>query len=47
MMNSDLMKLVPTFKDVVTKLREDPVQLEAFIAYVCIRIYASQNIGHV
>ena len=41
-MHEDMMEMVLTFKDVVTKLNEDPVQLESFIAYVCMHIYASQ-----
>lgn len=40
MMHEAVMKLVPTFKDVVTTLSQDPVQLEAFIAQVSMRIYA-------
>jgi hypothetical protein len=41
-MHENVMKMVPTFKDVVTTLSKDPIQLEAFIAYVgtSMRIYA-------
>jgi hypothetical protein len=46
LMHEDVMKMVPTFKDVVMKLGEDPVHLESFIAYVCMRIYASQIISN-
>ena len=38
LMHEDVMKMVPTFKDVVTKLNEDPVPLESFIAYVCMHL---------
>lgn len=40
MTHEDVMKMVPTFKDVVTTLSKDPAQLEVFIAYVSTRIYA-------
>jgi len=41
-MHEKVMKMVPTFKDMITTLSKDPVQLKAFIAYVgtSMRIYA-------
>lgn len=38
--HESVMRMVPTFKDVVTTLNGDPTQLEAFIAFVSTRIYA-------
>ena len=40
MMHEHVMKMVPAFKDVVATLSKDPAQLEAFVAYVSMRIYA-------
>ncbi|KAF8486977.1 hypothetical protein DFH94DRAFT_687459 [Russula ochroleuca] len=34
MMHEKVMKMVPTFKDMITTLSKDPVQLKAFIAYL-------------
>lgn len=44
MMHQDFMNMVPTFQDVVTTLRKDPVQLEAFISHVSMRIYAREDL---
>jgi len=46
-MHEDVMKLVPTFKTTISKFAEDPVQLEAFVAYVSAYMHVDTSLWHI